>query len=55
MSDDRLAYIKKTLDKQKNRPAVVLRRADAEWVVEEVERLSTENRRLKEVGKQCSH
>jgi hypothetical protein len=39
MSEDRLEYLKETLDKQKNRPAVVLRRADAEWAVNEVERL----------------
>jgi hypothetical protein len=36
---DRLEYLKQTLDKQKGRTAVVLRRADAEWVVSEAERL----------------
>lgn len=36
---DRLDYIKQKLEEQKKSPAVVLRRADAEWVVEEVERL----------------
>jgi hypothetical protein len=39
MSEDRLEYLKDTLDKQKNRPAVVLRRSDTEWAVDEVERL----------------
>lgn len=40
---DRLEYLKQTLDKQNNRPAVVLRRADAEWAASEIERLKSIN------------
>ncbi|WP_037581451.1 hypothetical protein [Sporolactobacillus terrae] len=42
MTEDRLEYLKQTLDKQNNRPAVVLRRADAErqkvWLYEQLQR-----------------
>lgn len=44
---DRLDYIKQKLEEQKKSPAVVLRRADAEWVVEEVERLGKRENNLK--------
>jgi hypothetical protein len=56
---DRLAYIKQTLDKQKNRPAVVLRRSDVEWAVSEIERLRKENeyheQRMKMYEKRAIH
>lgn len=44
--NERLTYIKHVMDVQKRSAAVVLRRADVNWAVGEIERLRAENERI---------